>query len=45
MALVVSTCLLFGNHVTARLAPATARIKQASPRAVTRRMRSKRGGR
>jgi ABC-type phosphate transport system substrate-binding protein len=44
MALVVGTCLLFGNHVTARLAPATARIKRASPRALTQRMRSKRGG-
>jgi phosphate transport system substrate-binding protein len=44
MALVVSTCLLFGNRVTPYLAPATARIRQASPRALTQRMRSKRGG-
>ncbi len=44
LALVVSTCLLFGNRVTARLAPAAQSIKRASPRALMRRGRAKEGG-
>jgi hypothetical protein len=44
ISLVVSSMLLFGDRVTARLAPAAGRIRRASPIAKLRRKRSQEGG-